>query len=359
MGTTTGNIPQTAMGATTRASLQAPIGTGMRIGLIGDFSEPRDEGQKAIAHSLAMELARRRKNGNEKEITKLNIKAVSSRAFWTRVRYSDLQLVHYIPGPTIKSLALCKLVAAHHSAKIVVSAPQPTFSALSEKLVPALRPNLVLVQSRRWARWFKARGCATRFVPNGVDTDRFAPISTSRRRELRRHFGIDEDRFLILHVGHIIPRRNVQALADIQRSGKQVLMVASRFAKADVGLYSLLKGSGCRVIEGYVPDIEHIYAMADCYVFPTQPGNTILTPLSVLEAMACNVPVVSARFEGLLELFEEGNGLFFADTVADMVQAIEKVEAGGIDVRTREKVLPYSWSCIAEQIEQLYQSLLA
>jgi glycosyltransferase involved in cell wall biosynthesis len=324
----------------------------MRIGLIGDFSEFRDEGQKAIAHSLATELSRRH------EITRLNIRSVFSREFWRKVKDANLQLIHYVPGPTIKSLAVCRIIAVYHNAKVVISAPQPTFSTLSENLIPALKPDLVLVQSEQWAKRFEAHGCATSFAPNGVDTDRFVPISAEHRQEVRKRFDIDNGTFLVLHVGHITHRRNVQTLARVQKSGKQVLMIASEFTRADENLHQLLTTSGCRVLKGYVPDIEQVYAMSDCYIFPTEPGSTILTPLSVLEAMACNVPVVSTRFEGLLELFEAGDGLFFADSDTDIVRAIENLENNSVDVRTREKVRPYSWHYVAERIEQSYQQLL-
>lgn len=326
----------------------------MRIGLLGDFLEPRDEGQKIIAHYLALELSRRH------EITRLDLRNVFSRRFWYQVKNSDLQIIHYVPGPTIKSLFLCKLVAAHSNAKkIVISAPQPVFSTLSEKLIPFLKPDLILVQSKRWAKKFKSYGCITSFVPNGVDTNRFAPISAERRQELRKRYEIDENCFLVLHAGHITRRRNIQALVRIQGNGRQVLMAASKFANAEKELEQLLIKSGCLVLEGYVPYIEHIYAMSDCYAFPVKPGNTVLTPLSVLEAMACNLPVVSARFEGLLELFEEGDGLFFADSDADMVCIIDRLEKNRTKVRTREKVLSCSWCRVAEQVEQHYHQILA
>lgn len=325
----------------------------MRIGLIGDFTEPLDEGQKAIAHYLARELSR------DFEITKFNVTALFTPKFWSHIRNTKLHLIHYIPGPSIKSLAVCKLIAVYHDAKMIVSAPQPTFSTISEKLIPSLRPDLVLVQSKRWEKWFVDQGCKTSFVPNGVDTDKFKPVSTRRRGELRKKFGVNGDRFLILHVGHITHRRNVQFLTKIQGNGKQVLMVSSKYFKADNGLLQSLKSSGCIVLEGHIPNLEQIYAMSDCYLFPPKPGNTVLTPLSVLEAMACNLPVVSTRFEGLVETFEEGDGLFFADSDADMIRMVEGLESNINNPQTRKKVMPYSWSQVAKQVGQLYQHLLA
>lgn len=324
----------------------------MRIGLVGDFTEPRDEGQKGVARHLALELSRRH------EVTELSVTSVFASAFWCKVRQSELEVVHYVPGPTIKSLAVCKMVAAFHGARIVVSALQPRFTAITRRLIPFLQPDLVLVQSGWWGSWFEAQGCSTSLVPNGVDTDRFSPVSAEQRRELRSQFRIPRDSFLVLHVGHITRWRNVEALARIQENGRQVLMVASEYARADGALRQLLRDSGCLVIEGYVPNLEQIYAMSDCYVFPVRPGDTILTPLSVLEAMACNLPVITRRFEGLEELFADGEGLHFVDSDDDLLGAVQALETGSIKVRTRDKVAPYSWRSVANQVEQLYQELL-
>jgi len=71
-----------------------------------------------------------------------------------------------------------------------------------------------------------------------------------------------------------------------------------------------LKKYGFRIIDEYVPNIEEIYNLADCYVFPTfKRHNCIDMPLSVMEAMACNIPVISTKFGGLPKIFKEGNGL--------------------------------------------------
>ena len=55
--------------------------------------------------------------------------------------------------------------------------------------------------------------------------------------------------------------------------------------------------------------------MSDLYVFPVV-NNTeaIDMPLSVLEAMSCSLPVISTRFGGLVDYFEEDTGFRYFNT---------------------------------------------
>ena len=74
-------------------------------------------------------------------------------------------------------------------------------------------------------------------------------------------------------------------------------------------------------------NIEEVYALSDCYVFPTPPMNKINSieiPLSVLEAMACNLSVITTKFGALPKVFEEGDGLIFVDDGEDGERAIRK-----------------------------------
>ena len=106
-------------------------------------------------------------------------------------------------------------------------------------------------------------------------------------------------------------------------------------------------------------DIEKVYALADCYIFPTaNPFNSIETPLSVLEAIATNLPVISSAFGGLPETFPEGEGLVYAHSQAEFIDALRRLRENRTRVRTREKVMENSWEAVAARLENIYRSVL-
>jgi glycosyltransferase involved in cell wall biosynthesis len=78
-----------------------------------------------------------------------------------------------------------------------------------------------------------------------------------------------------------------------------------------------------------------------------------------MEAMACNLPVVSTRFGALPRVFPEGGGLFFVDKPEDIPRYVEELGSSSVEIKTREKVLPYSWESIVDRLERIYEGLLS
>jgi glycosyltransferase involved in cell wall biosynthesis len=106
-----------------------------------------------------------------------------------------------------------------------------------------------------------------------------------------------------------------------------------------------------RVIDTYLSKVEEIYQAADVYVFPVQDdGSAIATPMSVLEAMACNLPVITTRFGALPRLFpNEGSGLVYINNEPELRSAVDDVLADGRPaVETRQLVLSFDWAAIAD-----------
>jgi glycosyltransferase involved in cell wall biosynthesis len=120
-----------------------------------------------------------------------------------------------------------------------------------------------------------------------------------------------------------------------------------------------LEDVGFHLFKGYQPHIEEFYRLADCYVFPTQPGNSLSMPLSVLEAMACNLPVITQRFQGLEQVFAPGNGLTFIDCADDISACVETALNSATASHTREMVLSFSWQAIISRLQAYYERLAA
>jgi glycosyltransferase involved in cell wall biosynthesis len=203
--------------------------------------------------------------------------------------------------------------------------------------------EVVLTQSEASQGIFDDLGCKTALLPSAVDQDIFKPVNKQVKQELRNQYNFQLADKIVLHVGHCHPGRNVNMLMELVKIGFRVIFIASTSTAIDQDLILELKRSGILVITDYVSYIEQYYQLADCYVFPVlNISAAIDAPLSVLEAMACNIPVVTTRFGALKNMFQTGNGFYFAaneDEIMRMVNQAVKLQ----NCQTADMVACYSW----------------
>jgi glycosyltransferase involved in cell wall biosynthesis len=219
----------------------------------------------------------------------------------------------------------------------------------------------------KFEKFFKRYGCEVCFLPNGVDTNRFTPASTEKKLKIREKYGVSAKKFVILHVGHIKRARNLEVLGELQKrnSDAQVIVVGGTSMPMDTEVRDFLEKAGCIVWRRYFDNVQEIYWMADCFLFPTRdleagklPNKynqigSIDLPLSVLEAMACNLPVLSTRFGALPRLFEPGGGLFYFEDNEDLFRSLMLIKHG-LEIRTRERVMMLDWDRIVLYLEREY-----
>jgi glycosyltransferase involved in cell wall biosynthesis len=333
----------------------------VKICLLGEFSGNLDEGMRIVSFHLAGELSKKN------QVLKLDLRDIFTFDFWGEIRRFHPDIVHYIHGPTIKSFIITKSISIfNHDTKVVMSAMRPIIPYPFRILIPFLKPNMILTQSQATEAMFKQMGCKTVAFPCGVDVKKFNPILKLKKKEFRKKYGISQDIFLIFHVGSIKEGRNVRILTKLQDEENQVLIVGSSTTGINSEVLNALEDSGCMVWPKYIENIEDIYIMSDCYVYPTISqydfigrviADSIEMPLSVLEAMSFNLPVISTEFGALPRFFEEGDGLVFFKSDEEICESLKRIKDCA-EIRTREKVLPYAWENIGQRLENLYFSLI-
>ena len=272
----------------------------------------------------------------------------------------DIQpdIVFYISPSCAKFAALfrakmLKMYLPH--ARILVVALQPvSYTHLERLFLSLLLPDGVFVQSPRSEEALHEFRCPVYFLPSGVDLKRFEPVEVDQKMALRKRYGVDENALVVLHVGHIRNNRNVQLLLNVaQIKDVQVLLVGSTSTPQDETLTHQLTQLGVRVVREFIPHIEEFYQLADVYFFPVISEHaSIGVPLSVLEAMACNLPVITTRFGGLPQMFQEGQGLFYFDNETELPKLAR-------DTRhlpqclTRQMVGAYAWNKVAPRVLEM------
>lgn len=336
----------------------------MRICLLGESYGDLDEGMRKSSYYLCKALSKNH------QLLLLDVRKFASESFWRDLKKFNPEIVHYIHGSSLKSFILLKIVSLYsRDAKSVISMMRPNFSRASKHLITFIKPNLTLVQSDEMERMFKALKCKTKFLPiGGVDTERFNTDLRRNKEELREKYGINMDKFVILHIGSIKKGRNILWLKRLQEKSddNQVLIVGAASTGIRQDVLHQLENAGCIVLTEYFDHVEELYALSDCYVFPVLPKKDMLgrnvadcieMPLSVLEAMSCNLPVIATEFGALPRIFEEGGGLIFVDSEEDIIGAVKNVKNTNANIETREKVLPYTWGNIVMRLESIYEGL--
>jgi len=328
----------------------------MRIIILYDKSGSIDEGMKCVGYNLSKELAR------NNEICEIDLNRYASPIFWNRIKDFSPHIIHFVPGITIKSIFLLKILRSLYDVKTTITALVPRLNQpVGLYILKALQPDRIFILSSKFEDIFRSINLPTKFLPMGVDIERFKPeISQEQKFLNKKELGLNEKQFTVLHIGHLQKGRNIEILSDLVKLGYQGVLIATTSTKPDLTLQAKLEKEGVVIIRRYFKNIECIYRLADCYVFPTLDNrNAVNIPLSVLEAMACNLPVVSTHFGGLPRMFNEGNGVLYADTKEKFLKCIKRIEKGEIGkIATRKKVSKYNWHYVARLFEEYLNEVL-
>lgn len=336
-----------------------------KIILISEIiSFPFDEGLKNMSYQLIENLNHKynvhvvtNKGNNIKgfdvEKVSLNKLFINKKLMLILKKYFP-EIILYIPEAscTFNSFIRAKILKLMHKrAKVVLLAAQRRKYLFSYNLLlNFLRPDLLLVLSRAHKLYLEKKGMKIEVLPPPVDKKRFYPVENNIKLILKRKYGIPIDKVIVLHVGHIKRNRNIQCLIDVQEiSDIQVVIVGSTTTNAEEKIKHKLDDQGIIIINNYISNIQEIYQLSDIYVFPVLRQNAAIEmPLSVLEAMACNLPVVTTRFGGLIDYFKEDLGFKYFDSTVELVELIKVMDIK--EVHNFKKLECFTWNYFANQV---------
>ena len=205
-------------------------------------------------------------------------------------------------------------------------------------------------------------------IPNGIPTDEYAP-DPNKRAQWRQAHGIETHATILTHVGRFAPPKNhallIEAFARVRTSAPLYLLLVGggelentvREQVAQLGLESRVRFLGIR------SDVADILRASDVFVLSSRwEGN----PMSVMEAMAAGLPVVSTAVGGVPELVRDGETglLVSSEDTGALAQAIQALvdnparrQAMGVAAR-QHAVASFDIRHTVRGYEQLYEALL-
>lgn len=167
-------------------------------------------------------------------------------------------------------------------------------------------------------------------IPNGVDTNRFCP-SREARHAARAAWGIPESSFVCGVVAALRPEKNlsvfVRAAAQFQERHPTARFVIIGDGPERAGLENEASQLGAAIsFLGSRPDIDRLLPALDVF---TLTSRMEASPVSILEALACEIPVVATNVGSISEtLLDQQTGyLVPVDDVAAVVDAWGRLAA--------------------------------
>ena len=195
-------------------------------------------------------------------------------------------------------------------------------------------------------------------IPNGVDVNLF---KGQQEKE-------DYEENVILFVGSLTKRKGVNYLLEVISNIKETRLIIvgdGPEMKPLVQQGNQLKINGRVTFMGNInpEDLPNYYLSASIFILPSLREAF---PLSILEAMSCNLPVIATNTSGMPEVIKDGYNGFLVEP-KNVEQLREKIkllvknpclcrEMGKNARKTVEE--KYSWDSVARNVINVYENVL-
>ena len=209
-------------------------------------------------------------------------------------------------------------------------------------------------------------------IYNGVDVQKFKP--KPNKAELRREFGLEKEKKIVLFVGRLYHRKGLEILLRsippvLQEFSNVKFVISGKgFKQKEESLRNLAEQLDIEdhvSFLGYVPDekLPSMYAASDIFVLPAIYENF---PFAILEAQSTGLPVISTKVGGITEFLVDNENGFLIEP-GDPTQLTQKLLtllkdpklAKEMGMRGRKLIEEkFSWRLITSQVIDLYHKLL-
>lgn len=202
-----------------------------------------------------------------------------------------------------------------------------------------------------------------RVIPNGVDLEAFGPDAAARR-EVRAELGIPPETFLLGTVGRVSVEKDhallVRAARPILGARVRLVIVGDGPELANVRAEASPHEPWI-VLTGVRHDIPRVLASLDAFVLSSRSEGS---PLALLEAMSCGLPVVATNVGGVAEVIDLGRAgalvpprdeQALTRTLAELVADPRAAEDLGR--RARRRACRYDLDAVVDRYMALYREV--
>lgn len=165
-------------------------------------------------------------------------------------------------------------------------------------------------------------------LPNHIEKD--LSVDEEERRRIRAEYSLAPDAFIIVTAAPLNRVKNIgfliRAFSNVRMDSAHLLIIGEDLKNtgerkrlerlaADLGIRNRTS------FTGWIDTPSHLITSADLFVFPSlQEGS----PNALLEALACNIPVIGSRIPEISEILRDDELLFSLTRTAELTNKIRK-----------------------------------
>ena len=169
--------------------------------------------------------------------------------------------------------------------------------------------NNCIACSKSLSKKFEQNNLKLPYIQNGVDTEKFIPLSSEEKDSLKEKLNIDKEKRIYITVGSLIPRKDVRTVIEgfklYNKNNSSILLIAGDGFEKD----NLKAISDKNIIFlGNISNVIEYLQLSDCFISASLAEGL---PNAVLEAMACGLPTVLSDIPSHREIYENEKGNFF------------------------------------------------
>ncbi|MDF5716699.1 MAG: glycosyltransferase family 1 protein [Rhizonema sp. NSF051] len=205
-------------------------------------------------------------------------------------------------------------------------------------------------------------------IPNAVEAA-FQPLPKEQAQSFRQKSGISPETVCLLNVGSNHPRKNLstilQVLETLQRQGLPIHLwkVGANFTdeqKAFIQTHNL-ENHVSYLGKPEKSTLVQIYNAADMLIAPSLHEGFGIT---LLEAMACGLPVITSKVSAMPEVVGDAGVLVDPTDISAIADAVCYLQNNPVAYQELAnkgliRAKSFTWEKTAEQIAEIYEKLLS
>lgn len=235
------------------------------------------------------------------------------------------------------------------------------YNSVMNKLVLKSATHILANSNAGIKFFFKEFDNRMQVIRNGIDLTSFK--STAAKHELRNHFNISNDRFIIGHTGRLNQAKNHSTLLEVAALLKkrnlniQLVLCGKDTEQLMHNLPAPLLDSDVIAL-GYQTDIPSVLSTFDFYLFPS---ITEGMPNALMEAMALGLPFAASNIDSIQEIVpEKFHSFLFPPTNALEFAICIENQVNSKSMFSSEELVSYTRSAFDSQtnFQQFYQTII-